>query len=797
MIRTYITIAIKYLIKQPSYSVLSILGFSLAFASVFFIYAHVSYQTGYDKHVDSWDRVYRLSGEINLPANENIHGLLGPRLAPALKDEIPAIENMTRLFPSHEQCIITKDETVFFEEQVYYADSTVFKVFPLKFLSGSPEEALVSDGQVVISESIALKYFGKTDVVGQSLKINNAKEFVITGVTRDLPENTHHKMHILISLNSFESQRLEQLNAPNSENYWRPSAYQFILLGEHNHIQEVEEAFPSFYEKYMAEFGNFLKADFSLIITPLQDLHFTPQFAYDLPKGNRSYNYLLIGAGVFLLLIALLNYINLLSASMAARTRSLGVFKINGASRSHVYKLLITESLIIIVTSTLIAWFILSGVESYFKNWMGGALLSSGFQTGSFLVVVLIIIGAFTIAFLLSVISKIYRQPIHLLRGNKTRGPGRRPNGFGKGSIILQFTFSVILIIASILITRQVQFLLKADVGYNTDNVVQVKIHAEGLPVEKIFSFKEEVKKSPLVSSAAYSSNVPGESLGTSHFKLNVDGQEASKIVHLMTIDADYIPLMEMEFRDGKNFNPKRPREAQAGVIMNEACIDFLGLGDSLAGTFIRNIEVLGVLNSGKYSSLHDNSRPIIFTFGTENRGYMNVKLNTSDMHAAMAYLEEIYEKFFDAIPFESTFMDQTVEEMYENDINQSKLLAIFTILSIVVANIGLFGLVALLNRKRIKEIGIRKVNGAQKWQIVLLLSKQLLLWVLIAVGIAIPITWYISKLWLQNFASQASFAWWIIPLGGMIILLSAMLTTALITLRASNRNPIETLRYE
>jgi len=797
MIRTYLTIAIKYLIKQSSYSILSILGFSLAFASVFFIYSHVSYQTGYDKHVDTWDRVYRLSGEINLPANENIHGLLGPLLAPVMKDEIPAIENMTRLYPVHEQCIIKKEETVFFEEQVYFADSTVFKVFPLKFLYGSPEGALVADGQAVISEAIALKYFGKRDVLGQTLQIHSDKEYEITGVTQDLPGNTHHKLHVLISMNSFLPQRLEQLNSPNSENYWRPSAYHFILLGEHNRLKEVEAAFPSFYEKYMAEFGNFLKADFSLIITPLPDLHFTPQFAYDLPKGNRSYNYLLMGAAIFILLIALLNYSNLLSASMAGRARSLGVFKINGASRTHVYKLLVAESLIIIVLSTLIAWFMLTGVESYFQNWLGGALLSSGFHTGSFLVVVVIAFGAFTISFLLSVISKIYRQPIHLLQGDTSPEKGRQLFGFGKGSIILQFTFSVILIISSILITRQVQYLLRADVGYNTHNVVQVKLYAEQLPVEKIFSFKEELRRSPLVASAAYSSNVPGESLGTSHFKLNVDGEVASKIVHLMTIDADYIPLMQMKFREGRNYDPERPREAQSGVILNEACINFLGMGDSLAGRFIRNIEILGVLNSGNYNSLHEDSRPIIFNFGTHNRGYMNVKLSTSDLQGAMTYLEETYETFFEAIPFEATFMDQTVEAMYQDDINQSKMLGAFTLLSIVIANIGLFGLVALLNKKRVKEIGIRKVNGAQKWQIVFLLGRQLLLWVLIAVVIAIPITWYIGQLWLKNFASQTSFTWWIIPLGGMAILLSAMLTTAMITLRASNRNPVETLRYE
>ena len=221
-------------------------------------------------------------------------------------------------------------------------------------------------------------------------------------------------------------------------------------------------------------------------------------------------------------------------------------------------------------------------------------------------------------------------------------------------------------------------------------------------------------------------------------------------------------------------------------------------MGDSLVGEHIQHqIEILGVLKNGKFNSLHDDSRPVALYFETGNRGYMNVKLNTGDLSGALKQIRETYEKFFDNIPFEYSFLDQTVEEMYRNDINQSKLLGIFTILSIVIANIGLFGLVALLNHKRIREIGIRKVNGAHKWQIVLLLGKQLLVWVAIAVAIAIPITWYVSKLWLQNFASRTSFTWWIVGLGGVIILLSAILTTAAMTLRASSRNPVDTLRYE
>ncbi|MEN8229987.1 MAG: FtsX-like permease family protein [Bacteroidota bacterium] len=798
MIRTYITIAFKYLVRQPAYSVLSILGFSLAFASLFFIYSHVSYQRSFDRHLKTWDRVYRLSGEINLPDNENIHAQLGPRLAPVMKEEIPAIAQMTRLVAFEEKCIVTAGKQVFFEEQVYFADTTVFDLFPLQFLYGTPQNSLLTEGQVVISESIAKKYFGSVDVLGQPLKINNDITYLVSGVTRDLPDNVHHKMHMLLSMKSLNAQVLEMLDGEDSENYWRPFAYSFIMLGENNSIEEVENAFPAFYEKHMAEFGNFLKADFKLIITALPDLHFTPQFTYDLPKGNRSYSYLLVAAGLFLLLIALLNYANLLSASMVSRSHSLGIFKINGAERSHIFRLLITESLMLIVLSAAVAWFMLTGVEAWFTEGLGGTLMQSGFRAGSFLLLVILVLIAISLAFMLAVISRIYRQPINLLKGDSSQETWVRRYGFGKGSIVIQFTFSVILIISSLLIIRQVQYLLEADTGYDTDNIVQVKLHAEGVPLEKIFSFKQELKRSSLVGEVAYSSNVPGEAFGTSHFKVDVDGQEASKIVSTLAIDADYIPLMQMELREGRNFDRNRPTDPQSGVILNEACISFLGMGDSLAGKRIQqHIEILGVLKSGKYNSLHEDSRPVALYFMTGNRGYMNVKLNTINLSEAVKQIRETYEQFFNNIPFEYSFLDQTVEQMYRNDINQSKLLGIFTILSIVIANIGLFGLVSLLNRKRIREIGIRKVNGAHKWQIVLLLGKQLVIWVALAVVMAIPITWYVSRLWLQNFATRISFSWTYVLLGGVIILLSAIITTAAMTLRASSINPVETLRYE
>lgn len=285
--------------------------------------------------------------------------------------------------------------------------------------------------------------------------------------------------------------------------------------------------------------------------------------------------------------------------------------------------------------------------------------------------------------------------------------------------------------------------------------------------------------------------------MGTVHFKLDEAGNGGSKIISLLAIDEDYFPLMQMQFIEGHNFRKESGMDRRRGIIINEAGIRFLGLGDSVVGKFVSNVEIIGVLKNGNFNSLHSAAKPVVFSSGTNTRGYMNIKLNTSDVPSAMAFIKSTYNRIFDEIPFQASFLDQDVEAMYRDDINQGRLLTIFTLLSIILANIGLFGLITIMSHKRTKEIGIRKANGALTWQIVMLLSSRLLTWLLISIVIAVPASWYIIDRWLQNFAARTYFSWWIIPLGGLIILISALLTTGVITYRAAVRNPVDTLRYE
>lgn len=801
MILKFISISLKYLMKHPAYSIFSIIGLSLAFTSVFLIYSHISYQFGYDKYFDNYDRVYRVSGSISLPDNENIHAILGPKLSPAMEDEIPAIVEYCRLRPFPSECVIIAGEDSYYEEQVYNADPSVFKVFPLKFLYGTPAESLTGVGKAVISKSMANKYFGKTDALGEKFKINQ-RDYTVTAVIEDTPPNVHHRLDILLSIESMGPKAAEMFNAEFSENYWRPSCFHFIMLGKNNSIEEVERSFPAFYEAHMDEFGKRLNANFELILTALPEVHFTPQYSYDYPKGNRSYIYLFIAAGIFLFLIATLNYTSLFSSSLTARVRSLGIYKINGAYGRQVYKLLISESVIVILSSVLIAIFLISAFNSWTNGLIEQTPIGTLISSRNSLWLLLIVLAFLALAFIIPIVLRANRNPVKLIKGENVRMHGKKFPIIGRGSVILQFSLSVILIISSLIITRQVRYMLSANTGYNTDNVVQIKMHFPDISPEKIVTFKQELLKSPLIQKAAFSSNIPGEPLGTVYFDLNKGGTKESRIISLIGIDKDYISLMEMKLKQGRNFNPELSTNSNRVIILNEAGVEFLGLGDSIAGTVLPfndeiNIEIIGVTESGKYNSLHEESRPIAFHPEISNRGYMNVKLTTSDVPSAMEYIKAVYDDFFEDFPFQATFMDETVENMYREDINQSKLLTMFTLLSIILANIGLFGLVSLISRKKTKEIGIHRVNGAQSWQIVLRLNREMLLWVLIAVLIATPFTIYLMDLWLRNFAGRTEFRWWIIPLGGIIILSTALLTTSWITFRAANRNPVDTLRYE
>ena len=800
MIIKYISISLKYLLKHPGYSVFSILGLSLAFASVFLIYSHLNYQYGYDKHFENHNRVYRVSGSINLPDNENIHAILGPKLSPVMKDEIPVIVEYCRLRPFPSECVVTADEESYYEEQVYNADPSVFNVFPVKFLYGTPVEALTGVGKAVISKRMANKYFGKTDALGEKFKINQL-DYTVTAVIEDLPPNVHHRLDILISIQSMGPKAAEMFNAEFSENYWRPSCFHFIELGKNNSSDEVRRSFPAFYKAHMDEFGKRLNAKFDLILTPLPDVHFTPQFSYDYPKGNRSYIYLFIAAGIFLFFIATLNYTSLFSSSLTARVRSLGIYKINGAYGRQVYKLLISESFIVILTSALIAIFLISAFYTWTDDWIDQTPLKTMILSRNFFWLLFIILAFLSLAFLVPIILRANRNPVKLIKGERLRMHGKKFPIIGRGSVILQFSLSVILIISSLIITAQIKHMLSANIGYNPENVVQIKMHFPQVPTERIVTFKRELVKSPMIHKAAFSSNKPGEPLGTVYFDLDKGGTKESRIISLIGVDKDYISLMEMKMREGRNFNPEISTNNRV-VILNEAGVEFLGLGDSIAGTILPfndevNIEIVGVTESGKYNSLHDESKPVAFHPDISNRGYMNVKLNTSDVLSAMEHIKAVYNEFFDGFPFQATFMEETVDNMYTEDINQSKLLTMFTVLSVILANIGLFGLVSLMSRKKTKEIGIRKVNGAQSWQIIMRLNREMVVWILIAVIIATPLTVYLMDLWLRNFASRIEFKWWIIPAGGIIIFFTALLTTSWLTFRAANKNPVDTLRYE
>lgn len=794
MISHLFKIAIKSVFSKTNTSMLNLLGLTIAFISILYIYSYVSFELGYDSQYNKADRIYRISGDIIASENTMTHAKLGPTMGQGLKDEFPEVEEFTRLTPTKELVLLEHDEENFSVEEAYLADHSVFDIFSFEFVFGNKQKALIAPDQIVINQSLSEKIFGNMNPIGKTL-IHNEKATTIVGVIVDSPGNVHHKLNVLFSQSDFNSDDLSDIKL--SEGYWMPSTYTFILLKPKCNITAITENFDPFFTKYMATFGERINAKFNPIATPIKDLHFSKHMSYDYPKGSKSYTYILTLVALFIFLIALLNYSNLLVFLSIRNSKNIGINKIFGASRFSLFLQFLINSLLFATTSVVIALIIFK-LALPFSETMTGLTPEKNFIGNDilWLSVILIIVTA-TISSLIPFINQYGKQGISLINSKNSNPVKIKVLRFGKLVTVIQFSLSIILIMASIVITKQLRFLVDSDMGFDKDNVVLVNLPKGQTTLSKVVALKNELNTSTFISQTAISSHVPGDVLGSIHFQLNRDGKTVTKIVNSMYIDYDYISLMGMEFKEGRNFNPEYSTDSEQSIIINEALIDFCGFNDSIVGTTINNVKVIGVLKNASFNSLHTQTEPVLFILNNDSKGYINIKLETSNIKEAINFIKESWNSFFPELPFEYHFLDQRVAMLYENDMKKNNLIQLFTLISIIISSMGFLNLASNISKQRTKEIGIRKVNGATISEILIMLNKDIITWVAIAFVFACPIAYYAMNRWLQNFAYKITLSWWIFALSGLIALLIALITVSWQSYMAARKNPVEALRYE
>jgi len=795
---------LRVTLRNKTFSILNILGLAIGMAGFILIMLWVSDELSYDKYNENASRILRIQTLFSLDGNENSIVVNPAPMAATLKSDFPEVENTVR-FRNYGGSIIRYGDNSYSEKRIIFADSTVFDVFTIPFISGNPTTALRAPGTITLSESMANKYFGTADPVGKMLTLDDTADYQITGVFRDIPSASHFHFDFIASIYS------------NSECYqssWVNFNFvTYVLLKENVDENLFEEKLSSLVDGYLAvefeqamgsSWDDFIKtgAYFIFEIQKLEDIHLYSNEGGELgTNSDIQYVYIFVIIAIFILVIACINFTNLSTAKASVRTREVGLKKMFGEVRGNLAGKFLLESLVIVIIAFIIAISLVMLSIPYFNGLAGKALTFNLFDSKMVLGFLLLIVISALLAGSYPAIYLSSFSPIAAIK--REMFTGRKRSFFRNVLVTGQFVISLILLMSTLLLMKQMTFIQQKKLGYDKENLIVLK--NTFLLKNSLESFKEEILQNPSLRSASVSGYLPIPS-NRSKDGLYKDGIKGENVVAYQSwrIDHHYIQTLGLEITNGRDFSKELASDSSA-VILNEAAARSLGWDDPIgqkigkpesAGT-VDLYTVVGVVKDFNYESVHVPVEPLVF-FLKHNPDAITLRFNSNtDLSAALGSLQDTWNRYAPQQPFEYTFIDQTLSRLYTSEQRLGKILGIFTGLAFFVSGLGLFGLALFTTEQRRKEIGIRKVNGSGVTQIIGLLSFDFTKLILVAFVIATPVAYYIMQQWLENFAYHTSISWWIFILTGLISYIVTMITIGFQSYRAATVNPVETLKYE
>ena len=806
MFKNYLKVALRNLLRNKFYTAINIIGLAIGLTCTILIGLYIQNELSYDKHHVKHKRIYRLESHFTIQESDDFFAATAFPLAVALKLEYPEVEEYARFTPMDNN-LFEIDGKKFFEDNVYYADSTTFNVFTHKFISGSPEKALNEPYTMVLTKSFARRIFGDENPIGKVLATGYGLNMTVTGVIEDLPQNLHLKFEALCSMITLaEFFGHERYHSLESGSFWQIGHYSYILLKEGVDIQSILDKYPQFNEKYIKPVGDQINSKFQLMVQPLADVHLHSRVGYDQPTGNITYVYTFGIVAIFLLLIGCINYMNMATARSAKRAVEVGIRKVVGARRGLLQKQFLIESLLITLLALILAFIAIEFLLPAF-NEISGRHLEVDISGN-----LLFYIGILGITIFVGIVSGSYPAfylssfiPVEVLKGKTgSRGKG----ALRKILVLLQFSISIIMIIGTVTVTQQLNFLRTKDLGFDEENIVVLTVR-DTIGVQNLDVFKEELLKHPNILKVGKSSSIPGQGYGilVHRYETN-DGTLAEKGINFVFVDNDYLDTMNMKIITGRDFDPELQTDIEESILINEKTAEVLGWGDdalgkriqfgaNLDGTANRETKVVGVVKDFHYTSLHNEVDPIVILLADSPLRNISLRIRGEDIINTLDFIEEKWNEFCPTFPFDFTFLDDSLNELYIAEQKIGEVFSYFSILCVFIACLGLFGLAAFTAEQRTKEIGIRKVMGASVSSIVIHLSKEFAKWVIIANIIAWPIAYLGLNKWLENFAYKVAITVFTFFLSGFIALVIALLTVSFQAVKAAVSNPVEALKYE
>jgi putative ABC transport system permease protein len=785
--KKFITNLVRSVKRNRLYTTINITGLVIGFVCVIFIAFWIKNELSYDRFHKKADNIYRVHRYFyDANGTENLHlPEVAPPIAPLLKDWLPEIENIARV--SHTGMLFALDNQKIVEPDVCFAEPDILKIFTF---DGLPEKSnLITEPlTAVISENIAQKFFKGKNAIGNNLEFfddyGKSYNLKVTGIFKNWGKNSHFHPEVFISFSTFVSAVGE-----NELKDWGSNNFEtFALLRQQPKGLDVR--LDQFINKQFENGTNWTK----IRMEKLTDIHFNWY-------GNRSYIYILLSIAMLILFLGSINYMNLNTAIYTKRIKEIRIKKIVGASRKRIASLLIAESVFFCFISFIIALFIVSFTISNLHQIFNDNL---SFSIPNNLDLV---IGFVLLTIFIGILSGLY-PAIYTLSGNtsvvsKFDNPAAGKMTFRNVLVVFQFFVSITLIMSFIAVNKQLNYIHNKDLGLNKENVIT--LNASPVLLEKLDIFRQELLHNPNIVSISGSKRIPSQGLSDSNeAKVTQNGkiEPLGFRVANVRVDSYFLPTYEIKLIAGNNISDQKKEEAE--YLVNLSAVEKIGWGspENAIGQFMEyggeKGKVVGVVGDFHYETLHNPVSPIIMYNDPSSYNRISVRVLPSNLKNTIAFIEENWQKYnTSGSPFSYQFIDEHFAQLYRSEEYTRTIFSYFMILAISIAILGLFGLSLFVMERRIKEIGIRKINGAKVTEVIMMLNKDFVKWVVIAFVIATPIAWYAMNKWLENFAYKTELSWWIFALAGLLALGIALLTVSWQSWRAAMRNPVEALRYE
>jgi len=807
MFKNYLITSLRNIRRNPFYSLITILGFSVGLAAFIIIFLYIKSELSFDKKWASSERIYRITETLNLSGKEDPFALTSLPVGPSIEENVPGIETVVRFMRAGTVTFIDAEENINVED-VFLTDADFYKVFDYDFVKGDRSSALAEPNSIILSEAESSRLFGSDDPMGQVLETDNRK-YKVTGVYRTDNFVSHFLPSALISINTLEKSTEEIYN----NDWFRLCCYTYILAEESIDTKGLKDGLDKWtvdvIDPWINE--NDLTASAGFKIEKVRNIHFNTSLQYDVPSNtSRKYIYIFGAIGIFLLLIASINYMNLATAKSTKRAREIGIRKVAGAAKNQLVFQFLSESILYSWLSFVIALIFIEMFTPVFNDLTGKQLslfhaspcisLSVTWIEVIFIVLLVGLLSGSFPAFILAAF-----KPINVLKGASasftSKGNTLGAMQIRKTLVVIQFIISVSMIISTWVVFQQLQFMRFRDLGFNKENIVVVDFPSDSALVAKKDVIKSELLKNSKILQVSTMNSLPGYRHGRLLFYVDEQGEWKNQTMNLFLVDEDYLDLLDMKLTEGRFFSREYANDDTSSFVINQAAVKFLGLdepiGHKMQCGLNVNGRVIGIVEDFHYASLQKPVEPLVMLYKPDWINKLAIKISNKDIAESLELVEQKWGEFDSKHAFSFSFLDANFDSQYDKERRLLNIFGYFALLIIIISSMGLFGLASFTAEQRTKEIGIRKVLGSSESQIATYMIKEFLILVVISGLFAIPLTYFMLDNWLEEFAYRITLSWQFFAFSMVIAMLIATLTVIFQSLKAARSNPVDTLKYE